>query len=208
MQPESTHVAWHSSKVCKQSRQLSNGHGSCVLWFTGLSGSGKSTLAAELELALHELHCRSYMLDGDNLRLGLNRGLGFSQTDRSENIRRMGETARLFVDAGFIALAAAITPYQADRELLRSRFEPEEFIEVYVRCAIEECERRDPKGLYRKARAGEIRQFTGLSAPYEAPEHPEIEINSEKVSVAESVSILLRYLRSKGYLPADRKGGS
>ncbi|MFF2093186.1 adenylyl-sulfate kinase [Paenibacillus sp. NPDC058174] len=207
MQLESDRVAWHSSKVSKQSRQLSNGHGSCVLWFTGLSGSGKSTLAAELELALHELNCKSYVLDGDNLRLGLNRGLGFSQADRSENIRRIGETARLFVDAGFITLAAAITPYQADRELLRTRFGQDEFIEVYVRCAIEECERRDPKGLYRKARSGEIRQFTGISAPYEAPRHPELEINSEKVTVAESVSILLNYLRSRGCLPAEGKAG-
>ncbi|WP_042167483.1 adenylyl-sulfate kinase [Paenibacillus gorillae] len=207
MQPESARVAWHSSKVSKQSRQLSNGHRSCVLWFTGLSGSGKSTLAAELELALHELNYRSYMLDGDNLRLGLNRGLGFSQADRSENIRRMGETARLFVDAGFITLAAAISPYQADRELLRNRFGQGEFIEVYVRCTIEECERRDPKGLYRKARSGEIRQFTGISDPYETPVHPEIEINSEMLAVPESVSILLSYLRSQGYLPADRKAG-
>lgn len=200
MIPEASRIIWYSSKVKKENRQQLNGHKSCVIWFTGLSGSGKSTLAAEVELELHERHIRSYVLDGDNLRHGLNQGLGFSPRDRSENIRRMGETAKLFVDAGIIVLAAAISPYLADRDRVRALFEDNEFIEIYVQCATEECERRDPKGLYKKARTGEIQHFTGISAPYEKPEHPEITIESDKKTIKESVSIIMDYLWDSGFL--------
>lgn len=200
LKPATSNLVWHSSTVRKEDRQQLNGHKSYVIWFTGLSGSGKSTLATEVELALHRRNIRSYILDGDNLRHGLNKGLGFNPHDRSENIRRIGETAKLFVDAGIIAIAAAISPYQADRESMRLLFEEDEFIEVYVQCAIIECERRDPKGMYKKARMGEIQQFTGISAPYEKPKHPEIRIESDKKTIKESVNIILDYLRDNGYL--------
>lgn len=190
----------HSPKVSKDERHQLNGHKSCVLWFTGLSGSGKSTLAYEVEHELFKRHMHSYVLDGDNLRLGLNQGLGFSQQDRSENIRRIGEAARLFADAGLIALVAAISPYRADRERVRSFFSEDEFIEIYVKCPLAECERRDPKGLYKKARAGKIQDFTGISSVYEAPEQPEIIIESDRHTPKESVRLILDYLRDNGCL--------
>lgn len=190
----------HSPKVSKDERHQLNGHKSCVLWFTGLSGSGKSTLAYEVEHELFKRHMHSYVLDGDNLRLGLNQGLGFSQQDRSENIRRIGEAARLFADAGLIALIAAISPYRADRERVRSFFSEDEFIEIYVKCPLIECERRDPKGLYKKARAGKIQDFTGISSVYEAPEQPEIIIESDRHTPKESVRLILDYLRDNGCL--------
>ncbi|MDQ0901563.1 MULTISPECIES: adenylyl-sulfate kinase [unclassified Paenibacillus] len=175
-------------------RHSLNGHKSCVLWFTGLSGSGKSTLAVEVEKELFRLRLHSYILDGDNIRMGLNRDLGFGPSDRTENIRRIGEVSKLFVDAGVIVLSAFISPYQADRDLVRALFQPGEFIEIYVDCPIVECERRDPKGLYRKARQGEITNFTGVSAPYEIPSQPEITLRTDHQTVSECVEAVITYL--------------
>ncbi|MGG4456105.1 adenylyl-sulfate kinase [Brevibacillus porteri] len=187
-------IVWHPTTVTKQDRQKRAGHKSCVLWFTGLSGAGKSTLANAVEHELHQRGLASYVLDGDNIRHGLNRGLGFGAEDRRENIRRIGEVTKLFVDAGVITLTAFISPYREDRELARNLVEAGEFIEVYVKCSLDECERRDVKGLYQKARSGEIGQFTGISAPYEEPIQAELVIESDKQTIEESVQIVLTYL--------------
>lgn len=200
METKSTNIVWHNSQVSKEDRHALNGHKSCVLWFTGLSGAGKSTLAVELEKQLWQRNIRSYVLDGDNIRHGLNKNLGFSPEDRTENIRRIGEVARLFVDAGLFALTAFISPYREDRHIVRSLFEDGEFIEIYVKCSVNECARRDPKGLYKKAKAGEIQNFTGISAPYEAPDHPEITIDTEILTVDESIQQVIHYLQKNGYL--------
>lgn len=200
MIPKSSDISWHESTIKKEDRNVLNGHKSCVLWFTGLSGSGKSTLAVELDKELYHRRIRSYVLDGDNIRHGLNKDLGFSREERSENIRRVGELSKLFVDAGLLTLTAIISPYRGDREMVRSMFRQGEFIEVYVKCPLDECARRDPKGLYRKARAGEIQHFTGISAPYEAPDHPDITIETDKQSVSTSVSQMLKYLEDNGYI--------
>lgn len=187
-------IVWHPTTVTKEDRQKRAGHKSCVLWFTGLSGAGKSTLANAVEHELHQRGLANYVLDGDNIRHGLNRGLGFGAEDRQENIRRIGEVAKLFVDAGVITLTAFISPYREDRELARNLVEAGEFIEVYVKCSLDECERRDVKGLYQKARSGEIGQFTGISAPYEEPLQAELVIESDKQTIEESVQIVLTYL--------------
>ncbi|BAH45242.1 MULTISPECIES: adenylyl-sulfate kinase [Brevibacillus] len=187
-------IVWHPTTITKQDRQKRAGHKSCVLWFTGLSGAGKSSLANAVEHELHQRGLASYVLDGDNIRHGLNRGLGFGAEDRQENIRRIGEVAKLFVDAGVITLTAFISPYREDRELARNLVEAGEFIEVYVKCSLDECERRDVKGLYRKARSGEIGQFTGISAPYEEPLRAELVIESDKQTIEESVQMVLTYL--------------
>ncbi|AWX57531.1 adenylyl-sulfate kinase [Brevibacillus brevis] len=187
-------IVWHQTTVTKEDRQKRAGHKSCVLWFTGLSGAGKSTLANAVEHELHQRGLASYVLDGDNIRHGLNRGLGFGAEDRQENIRRIGEVAKLFVDAGVITLTAFISPYREDRELARNLVEAGEFIEVYVKCSLDECERRDVKGLYQKARSGEIGQFTGISAPYEEPLQAELVIESDEQTIEESVQIVLTYL--------------
>lgn len=200
----SAHVVWHPTMVTKADRQRQNGHKSCILWFTGLSGAGKSTLANAVEQQLHERGLKSYVLDGDNIRHGLNRGLGFGPADRKENIRRIAEVAKLFVDAGVIVLTAFISPFREDRELARGLVEPDEFVEIYVKCPLEECERRDPKGLYRKARSGEIAEFTGITSPYEEPLAPELVVESGTQSVEESVRIVLRYLEERGIIPASR----
>lgn len=200
MHTKATHIVWHTSKVTKEDRQKLNRHRSCVLWFTGLSGAGKSTLAVELEKVLFDRQIRTYVLDGDNIRHGLNKNLGFSPEDRKENIRRIGEVAKLFVDAGMFVLTAFISPYREDRDMVRSMFQDGEFIEIYVKCSIEECEKRDPKGLYQKAKRGEIKEFTGISAPYEAPEACEVTIETDQYSVEKSVEILMNYLESHGYL--------
>ena len=168
---QSTNITWHDSEVTKEDRQRQNDHKSAVIWFTGLSGSGKSTISVALEKALFEEGKHSYRLDGDNVRHGLNKNLGFSPKDRKENIRRIGEVSKLLVDAGTIAITAFISPYREDRDEVRDILEDGEFIEVYTECSVEECEKRDPKGLYEKARSGEIKEFTGISAPYEAPKH-------------------------------------
>ncbi|ADC86510.1 MULTISPECIES: adenylyl-sulfate kinase [Staphylococcus] len=197
---QSSHITWHDSEVTKADRQKQNGHKSAVIWFTGLSGSGKSTVSVALEQALFELGKHAYRLDGDNVRHGLNKNLGFSPEDRKENIRRIGEVSKLLVDAGTIAITAFISPYRVDRDDVRNILEDGEFIEVYTQCSVEECEKRDPKGLYAKARSGEIKEFTGINAPYEAPYHPEITINTEQQSVEQAVAHILNYLTDNKYL--------
>lgn len=197
---DSQNITWHDSEVNKSERQKRNGHLSAVLWFTGLSGSGKSTISVALEKALFERGIQTYRLDGDNVRHGLNRNLGFSPEDRTENIRRIGEVSKLMVDAGLVTLTAFISPYRQDRDRVREILEPKEFIEVYAKCSLEACESRDPKGLYRKARAGEIPEFTGISAPYEAPENPEIIVDTERYSVEETVTQIIAYLEEHRYI--------
>lgn len=197
---ESTNIVWHESGVTKQQRQEQNGHKSAVIWFTGLSGSGKSTISVELEKALYEKGIRSYRLDGDNIRHGLNKNLGFSDEDRTENIRRIGEVSKLMVDAGLFTLTAFISPFRADRDEVRQLVENGEFIEVYVKASVETCEERDPKGLYKKARAGEIKDFTGIDSPYEEPADPEIVLDTNISSVEEAVRQLLEYLEQNGYV--------
>lgn len=193
-------IAWHQSAITKRDRQQLNQHKSAVIWLTGLSGSGKSTLANAVDAKLHELQVRSYVLDGDNIRHGLNKGLGFSEADRKENIRRIGEVAKLFVDSGQIVITAFISPFQDDRLTVRHFFHEGEFIEVYVKCPLEECEKRDPKGLYRKARNGEIPDFTGISSPYEAPVNPELVIETNKLSVDEAAEKIISYLAEKSII--------
>ena len=178
--------------------QQLNGHRGCTVWLTGLSGSGKSTIAVELEKRLLERGVRTYILDGDNVRHGLNKNLGFSPEDRTENIRRIGEVAKLFTDAGLVALTAFISPYRADRDQVRAIMQPGDFIEVFVDCPVEVCEQRDVKGLYKKARAGEIKEFTGISAPYEAPSKPELVIETSGQSVEKSALQILAYLERQG----------
>ncbi|MEN1970427.1 adenylyl-sulfate kinase [Lentibacillus sp. N15] len=200
MRGESTNIVWHQSEVTKEERQKQNGHQSAIIWFTGLSGSGKSTVSAALEKQLHDLGIHSYRLDGDNVRHGLNKNLGFSPEERSENIRRIGEVAKLMVDAGLITLTAFISPYRADRDNVRALLGDREFIEVYVKCGLKVCEERDPKGLYQKARAGEIKGFTGIDSPYEAPDDPEIIINTEQHTIEQSTRMIISYLEKYGYM--------
>jgi adenylylsulfate kinase len=194
---KSSNITWHELSLSKESRRKQNGHQSFVLWFTGLSGSGKSTVANALAQKLFELDIRNYVLDGDNVRHGLNKDLGFSDSDRTENIRRIGEVSKLFVDSGQVVLTAFISPFLADRQLVRSLLEDDEFIEIYVKCPIEECENRDPKGLYDKARKGLIPDFTGIHSPYEEPLQPEIVVDTNESSVAECVEQIVNYLSSK-----------
>ncbi|GIN40510.1 MULTISPECIES: adenylyl-sulfate kinase [Heyndrickxia] len=196
----SNHLTWHEATITKKDRQRKNQHKSVVLWFTGLSGSGKSTLANAVDNELFKQHCQSYCLDGDNIRHGLNRDLTFRNEDRKENIRRIGEVAKLFVDSGQIVSTAFISPFREDRQLVRNMFEKDEFIEIYVKCPINICEERDPKGLYKKARLGEISDFTGISSPYERPNNPEIVIQTDSLSIDESVSIILSHLKDKTIL--------
>ncbi|UXV29727.1 adenylyl-sulfate kinase [Mammaliicoccus sciuri] len=196
----STNITWHDSEVTKAQRQERNGHKSVVIWFTGLSGSGKSTISVALEKALFEQNITSYCLDGDNIRHGLNQNLGFSPEDRKENIRRIGEVGKLMVDAGVVTMTAFISPYEEDRNTVRDILEDGEFIEVYTKCSLDECESRDPKGLYKKVRSGEIKEFTGINAPYEEPSNPEIVIDTENESVEESVEKIVAYLKENQYL--------
>ena len=197
---KSTNITWHHSTITKQERHRLNGHKSCVLWFTGLSGSGKSTLANAVDRELHDQQYKSYVLDGDNIRHGLNKDLSFNKEDRQENIRRIGEVAKLFVDSGQIISTAFISPFREDRDIVRGMFEPNEFIEVFVNCPLDLCEVRDPKGLYKKARNGEIPNFTGISSPYEAPANPEIIIQTDTFSIDQSVEKIISYLKSKKIL--------
>jgi len=199
--PKSAHITWSHSSVSREQRLKLTGHGAATVWFTGLSGSGKSTLAVRLEQVLVERRVQAYVLDGDNIRHGLNRNLGFSPADRTENIRRIGEVAKLFNDAGVIVLTAFISPYRADRDAVRALMPDGEFIEVLVECPIEECERRDVKGLYKKARAGQIPEFTGISAPYEAPERPELVLDTQRDDVEACVARVLDELERRGILP-------
>ncbi|WAA11382.1 adenylyl-sulfate kinase [Fervidibacillus albus] len=197
---KATNIVWQNSIVTKEDRQALNGHKSAVLWFTGLSGAGKSTLSVEVEKELHQRGIRTYILDGDNIRHGLNKNLGFSAEDRKENIRRIGEVSKLMVDAGIVTLTAFISPYREDRNMVRQLHGEKEFVEIYVKCSLEECERRDPKGLYKKARAGEIKGFTGIDDPYEAPENPELIVETDKQTLKQSVQQVITYLEKNGYL--------
>lgn len=196
----STNITWHDSEVTKEQRQERNGHKSVIIWFTGLSGSGKSTISVALEKALFDRNMSSYRLDGDNVRHGLNQNLGFSPEDRKENIRRIGEVGKLMVDAGVITMTAFISPYEEDRTDVRNILDDGEFIEVYTKCSVDECENRDPKGLYKKARSGEIKGFTGINAPYEEPTNPEIVLDTEVESVESSVDKIISYLEEHKYL--------
>ncbi|MEQ8264290.1 adenylyl-sulfate kinase [Pseudohaliea sp.] len=201
---KATNVHWHEGDIGRAERGELLGHGGATIWFTGLSGSGKSTVAVALEGVLHELGVLAYRLDGDNVRLGINRNLGFSAEDRAENIRRVGEVAKLFVDCGAVALSSFISPYAADRDKVRALHEEAglPFIEVFVDCSLEAAEARDPKGLYKKARAGEIKNFTGIDDPYEAPANPELHLRSDQQSLEEEVDAILVLLRERGIIPA------
>jgi bifunctional enzyme CysN/CysC len=190
----SENIYWNQSKITSAQREARNGHPGCVIWLTGLSGAGKSTIATELERELFSLGKHVYVLDGDNIRHGLGSDLGFSPKDRTENIRRIGEVAKLFADAGSICVTAFISPYRSDRDLVRKIMPSGRFIEVFVNAPLPVCEQRDPKGLYAKARANEIKEFTGVSAPYEEPIRPEIELRTDQVNVRESVSKILHFL--------------
>ena len=187
----------HNYTVSKKERNELNNHQSFLIWFTGLSGSGKSTIANALESKLFENNIRTYSLDGDNIRNGINHDLSFSPKDRTENIRRIAEIANLFIDAGIVVLAAFVSPYKKDRENIQKIVGRQNFIEVYVNTSIEACEKRDVKGLYRKARLGEIKDFTGISAPYEAPEFADVEIKTEQLTVEQSVSKIIKVINKK-----------
>ncbi|HET7624890.1 MAG TPA: adenylyl-sulfate kinase [Verrucomicrobiae bacterium] len=191
---KSENISWTSGKVTAEQRAVQNGHSGCVVWLTGLSGAGKSTIATELERELFARGKHAYVLDGDNIRHGLCSDLAFSPEERKENIRRVGEVAKLFADAGFVCITAFISPYRSDRELAREIAPDGKFVEVYINTPLEICERRDPKGLYAKARSGAIRDFTGISAPYEPPIHPELELRTGELSVAECVAAIIRRL--------------
>jgi len=200
MSKKSTNVVWEQSLISRQDRETLNGHKSFVLWFTGLSGSGKSTLAHAVEKKLYERGCRAFVLDGDNVRHGLSSNLGFSEDDRKENIRRIGEAAKLMTEAGIIALTAFISPFRADREMVRGLFPHGEFIEVYCNASLEVCESRDVKGLYKKARAGEIKNYTGIDSPYETPINPEISVATDSDELDLCVEQILEDLKTKGLM--------
>lgn len=192
-------IVWHDHQLNKEERSAMKEQKPCILWFTGLSGSGKSTIANAVEVKLAQLRKHTYLLDGDNVRYGLNKDLGFSDSDRVENIRRIGEVSNLFADAGIIVLSAFISPFREDREIVRTLAKEGEFIEVFIDAPLEICEQRDPKGLYVKARKGEIPDFTGISSPYEAPEKPEIHIK-DGLSIEESAEVIVDYLHDKNYI--------
>jgi adenylylsulfate kinase len=200
MKMKSENVVWHQATVTRERREKLNGHKSFVLWFTGLSGSGKSTVAHAVEERLHQAGCRTFVFDGDNVRHGLCSDLGFSEEDRRENIRRIGEMTKLFVEAGVIAMTAFISPFRAERQRVRGLFPEGDFIEVYCDCSLEVCEQRDVKGLYAKARAGLIPNYTGISSPYEAPEKPEIRLKTDTETLEQSVDKVMEYLRKKGLI--------
>jgi len=198
VKPKDENIVWHEHSVDKAFRSQLKSQKPAVLWFTGLSGSGKSTVAGALETRLAQLGYHTYLLDGDNVRHGLNGDLGFSDQDRVENIRRVAEVAKLFADAGLLVLSAFISPFRSERQLVRDLLPEGEFIEVFIDTPVAICESRDPKGLYRKARAGEIKQFTGVDSPYQAPEQPEIQLATEALSVDESAERVLSYLVAQG----------
>jgi len=195
-------IIHHDHAVAKEQRAILKEQKPCILWFTGLSGSGKSTVANAVEAVLLAQGKHTYLLDGDNVRMGLNKGLTFSDEDRVENIRRIGEVSKLFVDAGTIVLTAFISPFQKERDAVRELVEEHEFIEVFIDTPLAVCESRDPKGLYKKARKGEIPNFTGISSPYEAPKNPEIHIQNDTISIEEVSQQIIDYLNDKGYLNA------
>ena len=195
---KSTNITWHQSEIDQAAREELLKQKGCVIWFTGLSGSGKSTIANQVAVRLHQSGRITYVLDGDNIRHGLNKNLGFSPEDRQENIRRIGEVAKLFADAGLITTTAFISPYRQDRDAVRDIMSPDRFIEVFVDCPLEVCENRDPKGLYKKARAGELKGFTGIDAPYEAPQSPELVVNTNELDVAGCTEQVIAYLMVHG----------
>ena len=197
---QSTNTIWHPTIVTRTKRQALNNHQSVVLWFTGLSGAGKSTLAHAVEERLHQRQCRTFTLDGDNVRHGLCGDLGFSEADRQENIRRVGETAKLFLEAGIITLTAFISPFKEDRARVRSILPHGQFLEIYCNCDLSICEQRDTKGLYQKARAGDIKNFTGIDSPYEAPEKPELNVNTGQSSLNDCVEQVMMMLEEKGII--------
>jgi adenylylsulfate kinase len=197
---KATNITWHSGDIGKQDRERLLKQKGLVLWFTGLSASGKSTLAHAVETALYDRGHLCYVLDGDNIRHGLNKNLGFSPEDREENIRRIGEVSKLFAHAGIITMTAFISPYRSDRDKARSLLNPGEFIEIYVKIPIAIAEQRDPKGLYKKARAGEIKDFTGISAPYEEPQNPELVIDTSLLDVEQSAQVILELLKKRGVI--------
>lgn len=195
---KNSNIIWHHATVTRELRELQNKHKSTVLWFTGLSGSGKSTLAHAVEEKLHQCGCRTFVLDGDNVRHGLCSDLGFEDSDRRENIRRVGETAKLFIEAGIITLTAFISPFLEDRNRVRSIFQNGNFLEVYCKCPLEVCEQRDVKGLYQRARDGKVKQFTGISSPYEPPKNPELIVETDKLTLEESVIQVMGLLKTRG----------
>lgn len=197
---KATNVTWHEHQVSKDDRFKLKGHKGAVLWFTGLSGCGKSTIANAVDRKLYQAGKHTFVLDGDNIRMGLNKNLGFTPEDRTENIRRIGEVAKLFTHAGTITLSAFISPYRADRQQVRDLMGPGEFVEIYVNASLETCEKRDPKGLYKKARAENLPNFTGISAPYEVPENPELVLDSNNKGVDELANEVVAYLEKNGYL--------
>jgi adenylylsulfate kinase len=199
--PRSPNVHWHAGHVTRTEREALRGHRGVALWLTGLSGSGKSTLARVLEQELTARGCAAYVLDGDNLRHGLCSDLEFTPEDRTENVRRVGEVAKLFVDAGVIVLCAFVSPYQKDREAVRALMAQGDFLEVHVEASLEACRARDPKGLYQKAADGQIADMTGLSAPYEPPQSPEISVNTEHMGPADSLRVVVAFLEARGYIP-------
>lgn len=199
---KATNVTWHENKVTRAEREKVKGHKGAVLWFTGLSACGKSTIANEVDYLLNKKGFHTIVLDGDNIRMGLNKNLGFSAEDRAENIRRIGEVAKLFATSGTIVGTAFISPYKADRDKVRAILAPGEYIEIYVNASLETCEKRDPKGLYKKARAGELKNFTGIDDPYEAPEKPELVLDSDNKGIAELAQEVVAYLETNGYLKA------
>jgi len=189
-------IVWHQHPITKENRSMHKKQRPCILWFTGLSGSGKSTIAGAVEQTLYELGHHTYLLDGDNVRHGLNKDLGFSDNDRIENIRRIGEMSKLFVDAGMIVLTAFISPFRDDRRMVRDLVEQHEFIEVHMDTPLATCEQRDPKGLYKKARAGEIKNFTGIDSEYEIPEAAEIIVNALELNVEQCADKIIQYLQA------------
>ncbi len=199
---KATNVHWHEGDITRADREKLRGHKGATLWFTGLSGSGKSTVAVELEGRLFEMGIACYRLDGDNVRMGINKNLGFSAEDRAENIRRIGEVAKLFVDSGQVVLSSFVSPYREDRDNVRKLHDESgmDFIEVFVDCSLEAAEARDPKGLYKKARAGEIKNFTGIDDPYEAPNSPELHLHSDQQTLDEEVEQILELLRARGII--------
>jgi len=197
----STNIAWHHASVDRAARAEQRGHRSAILWFTGLSGSGKSTLANAVNQALFERGLACYVLDGDNIRHGLCKDLGFSDADREENIRRIGEVSKLFLDAGVVVLTAFVSPFKADRDRARSLVENGDFVEIHCAADLSVCEERDTKGLYAKARAGEIKEFTGISSPYEAPENPELRVDTGSQSLETCVDLVINHLREAGVIP-------
>jgi len=201
---KSSNVVWHQSTVSRKRREEKNQHKSVVLWFTGLSGSGKSTLAHAVEEKLHQLDLNTFVLDGDNVRHGLNKDLGFNDQDRKENIRRISEAAKLMLEAGVITLTAFISPFKEEREMARSLMPHGDFIEIHCYCPLEVCEKRDVKGLYKRARNGEIKDFTGISSPYEAPVKPELKIDTNALSLEEAAQQVIALLHERHILPENK----